>query len=495
MYEELAQPVLRCTQCNKPFDKESTLKRHGYYCRSRNSGVPTRARSCMACAKVKSRCDTKRPGCSRCVTKGIACQYPAASRPRNIPNSLAEPEKTESSLIADPSGVDQPESLHNDGQVLFDDAISSEPDFANIGGDFLNFDIPDIDFGDLLNPETNFGVAEGSPSSPSSLVRHSVALTGQTGPMRFESIPPVPSSTIRMLIERPKPNSGPQRISDIIFHTLKSYPLMMLQHDTLPPFIHPQMTSLDVGDTDIEPLTNCINLVRMISSGARGSRKLFWKNVRMECEHLRHEHSILNDWEAFTAMQALCIYTLIRLDEGETEYNNFDYLLITTIAAMSIRLGKSDIVCTRKSSPHNSGLGMAWKDWIFEESRRRLGVIYRVVNMLVYFDPTSLCELQTDLVLAPLPTRKQLWEAGDEMTWELESQRIPDAHTSFALTASGDLVKLEASEIKCRDGSQPLTYKFLDPRTREGSSGVWEEWCSGMDAMGGLVMLVSSLVG
>jgi hypothetical protein len=31
-------------------------------------------------------------------------------------------------------------------------------------------------------------------------------------------------------------------------------------------------------------------------------------------------------------MQALSIYIIIRLDEGETDYNNFDFLLVTTVA-------------------------------------------------------------------------------------------------------------------------------------------------------------------
>ena len=30
-------------------------------------------------------------------------------------------------------------------------------------------------------------------------------------------------------------------------------------------------------------------------------------------------------------MQALTIYILIRLDEGETDHNNFDSLLLTTV--------------------------------------------------------------------------------------------------------------------------------------------------------------------
>ena len=32
----------------------------------------------------------------------------------------------------------------------------------------------------------------------------------------------------------------------------------------------------------MEPLNNCISLVHMISGGVRGSRKLFWKVVRLE---------------------------------------------------------------------------------------------------------------------------------------------------------------------------------------------------------------------
>lgn len=39
----------------------------------------------------------------------------------------------------------------------------------------------------------------------------------------------------------------------------------------------------------------------------------------------------LNKWELLAAMQALPIYILIRLDEGETDHNNFDTLLITTV--------------------------------------------------------------------------------------------------------------------------------------------------------------------
>lgn len=58
---------------------------------------------------------------------------------------------------------------------------------------------------------------------------------------------------------------------------------MMMRDNALPPFIHPQMASSDTGS---ESLHNCISLMHLHNSGLPGSRKLFWRNVRQECERL-----------------------------------------------------------------------------------------------------------------------------------------------------------------------------------------------------------------
>lgn len=104
--------------------------------------------------------------------------------------------------------------------------------------------------------------------------------------------------------------------------------------------------------------------------------------------------------------------------------------------------------------------------------------------MLVYFEPAAMCDLQTDLILAPLPGKKQLWEAGDEFAWKAESEKEPGVQTAFALAANGELVKLDEGQLFCSD--EALLYKPLGTN--------WEEWCSGMDGFGGLVMLAASLV-
>ena len=112
--------------------------------------------------------------------------------------------------------------------------------------------------------------------------------------------------------------------------------------------------------------------------------------------------------------------------------------------------------------------------------------------MLVYFEPAAMCDLQKDLILAPLPAKKQLWEADDEFVWKAKSEREPGMQTAFGLAANGELVVLDEGQLYCSDAV--LLYKSLGARTPSRSTANWEEWCSGMDGLGGVVMLAASLI-
>jgi hypothetical protein len=319
---------------------ESTLKRHGYYCRSRRSDNTPRSRSCLHCVKGKARCDNRRPKCSRCIVKGFECHYPAHSRKGAGPKvqnngdvQAEQPKLLKSSLEADTLSVEPRQEAGINGDVPFDSALAiPDLDFAASGGDILDWNASDIDFADFLNSQMDDGPGHySSPKSPSQL-HHSPPTTTPTIKVRnsrassfsnfraFEgllspesdlsisrtvptpattfsskiSMPLQPSYTVRYLTLRQNIKTGlPQRIVNMMLHTLRSYPLMMLRHNTLPPFIHPQLSSYpDVEDGRPNPLSNCVSLVHMISSGVRGSRKLFWKNVGLECERLCVEVSL-----------------------------------------------------------------------------------------------------------------------------------------------------------------------------------------------------------
>lgn len=281
---------------------ESALKRHGYYCRSRRVGNTTRSRACISCAGGKARCDNRRPECSRCITKGIECHYPAKT-PKGTPPRIqhsddapAEQRKRAFSLQAASPSIGNRQEASNGSEIFSDSGvIVSEPEFTDIGGEYLGWNGPDVDFADLLNPQANDQTVPYPSSRSSSLVRHSKLSTDQAVQVQQAtsssnvSIPTTPTSTFRSFIQRPKMKTGTSRIANLILHTLKSYPLMMMRHNTLPPFLHPRVISSDVANDEMEPLTNCLSLVHMISSGFHGSRKLFWKNVQMECERLCEE--------------------------------------------------------------------------------------------------------------------------------------------------------------------------------------------------------------
>ncbi|KAL5315471.1 hypothetical protein ACEPPN_016339 [Leptodophora sp. 'Broadleaf-Isolate-01'] len=384
-------------------------------------------------------------------------------------------------------------------KVIFDDTFPSDQDFTNIGtgSGIQAWNLPQLSFADFLNAQVlDNSVQYPLPEPPASARRLTVPSTQtiqtqQTISTSHISIPASPTSSVRSLALRKTAQTGTQRIANLLFYNLKSFPLMMLRHGTLPPFIHPRLISSHAENTRMEPLTNCVSLMHMIGSRIQGSRKLFWKNVRLECERLCAEYLHMDSLELLACMQALCIYILIRLDEGETEHNNFDSLMVKTVIVIATRLSVKTPAHNVQSAPHDQDLKTSWKEWLYEESRRRLAVVYRVINMLVYFEPSGICELQADLILAPLPAKKQLWEASDEVVWKSEKD---DAQTDFGLAADGELVKLHDGQRYCSDAV--LLYEALGScRRSSGATENWEEWCLGMDGFGGLVMLVASLIG
>lgn len=109
--------------------------------------------------------------------------------------------------------------------------------------------------------------------------------------------------------------------------------------------------------------------------------------------------------------------------------------------------------------------------------------------MLVYFEPAKLCEAHGDVVLAPLPAQKQLWEATDERTWKLQSKSGREMQVEFGLTKNGDLVELKEYRMGLSERATMYSLTASPKKTAK-----WNEWCSGMDGIGGLVMLAASLI-
>ena len=61
---------------------------------------------------------------------------------------------------------------------------------------------------------------------------------------------------------------------------------------------------------------------------------------------------------------------------------------------------------------------------------------------------------------------------------------------TFALAASGDIVDLEDGRMDCSSAMVEV-----GNGEKEKGKARWEQWCAGMDAFGGVVMLAASWLG
>lgn len=200
-------------------------------------------------------------------------------------------------------------------------------------------------------------------------------------------------------------------------------------------------------------------------------------------------------------MQALAVYVIFRLDEGTPLDFSIDGVLLRAVTLISIQLMAMSTASNTTPSPDGP-----WRDWIMEESGRRsatnhnnrrseanvssrLCAVFQIIGMLVHFEPAKLCEHESDVVLAPLPAPKRLWEATDEHAWKLLSDTEREAQLDFGLTKNGDLVKLREQGVNWHDRAV-----FFHGTVSSQNTVKWNEWCSGMDGIGNLVMLAASLI-
>ncbi|KAF2622528.1 hypothetical protein BU25DRAFT_415249 [Macroventuria anomochaeta] len=103
-------------------------------------------------------------------------------------------------------------------------------------------------------------------------------------------------------------------------------------------------------------------------------------------------------------------------------------------------------------------------------------------------DPATACAEPDGFLLAPLPSRKRLWDAPDEQSWMVEKSLDGCFPSVFGVLTSGQMVKLREHQVILEDGGGSIQGVGA-----EESAANWQEWCSGMDGLGALVTLARSL--
>jgi hypothetical protein len=321
MSGEPISPVLRCELCSKPFNKgmvgstscrtilraytivEATLKRHRYYCRSRRDTERTaRLRSCIACAKAKARCNNVLPNCARCTTKGLHCRFPGSNSAQKGSRKI----RTD-----DLMSVDQPatkEVCGNSGNET--QALNDGAEVALVGDINTCFDLNSTGFEDEEQSIWSLISVEKAMMPTLDFDNTHPPIPGHSGPLfvsqieygsriNSTSLAPNPGLLVmpnydlalRSFTQRPAIKGGALTTYMLMLRLLTSYPIMLRDPKSPPPFIHPSFLS-DTESKTMESLTTCASLVQMLDNGGIAGRRLLWKNIRLECERVQVQVSV-----------------------------------------------------------------------------------------------------------------------------------------------------------------------------------------------------------
>jgi hypothetical protein len=117
--------------------------------------------------------------------------------------------------------------------------------------------------------------------------------THSTDPLSFNntspfitstSIPAMPTYAIRSFTQR---STRTNTTATLILRILTSYPKMLQDPTSPPPFIHPSFLH---NDDETDSLGTCASLMHLLGPQ---NQHLLWKNVRLECERLTIQVRIL----------------------------------------------------------------------------------------------------------------------------------------------------------------------------------------------------------
>jgi hypothetical protein len=259
----------------------------------------------VPCAKSKTRCDNATPTCGRCAGKDLCC-YVLGRTPSITASLEAETrvEEVERTLIgtSDSSSLPNGISPRDNSEVANNEDSLNFPSISN-AEDQLEWSL--IHDGRLMTP--SFDLAD--THSTTTFIEDSLSLVygnveSAEGTYTSSTFDPILNSSLssklgnglRSFIQRPAIQGGALTTSMLMVRILVSYPMMLRDTNSPPPFIHPFSLSGD-ENTSTESLTTCANLMQMVGNGGHGSRNLLWKNVRLECERLQVQVSdSINCW-------------------------------------------------------------------------------------------------------------------------------------------------------------------------------------------------------
>jgi hypothetical protein len=298
---------------------EASIKRHERYCwkRRTNPALPRR-KSCLACIRAKSRCDSGKPECEPCQRKGRKCMYssdsmyleerqsvPSSSQSsaehlsQNVPRAKPITDREVSQSISlNPSISDTSETSQLSVSPGSSTSLSSEPN----------------EFKSAENVAAT-RIAYGEPDMP--------AIWGQLqAPCHFPS---------RLLQPKERQSAKTVLVNKLISQVICSFPERM-NGLSAPPFIHQStfLRSMNAIPTD-DPIFICQNISRKLVLREACGDFSVWDVIASEQERIYDKRASFSKWSLLSSAQAITVYLLMLAPEHESVLTHHPSLPITLL--------------------------------------------------------------------------------------------------------------------------------------------------------------------
>ena len=282
---------------------EVSYHRHIVYCRRAKNRRRIRLRSCRACSAAKAKCSFQ-PQCLRCTNKGIDCVYDAVTTASSVSGQasvehmapITTPAFSSASLTGDSFTLgDLFPSRDTDGaQIDIDwgalDDVSAHTSKINLPR--LNEPMPkapsqgQISFhnSDRYSKDMPLNIDPWNPLQPPGFTSSALTVRGEDSSALSGCAQSHECSDSDFLARLPKSEPVSRFIATSVIEMIRTYPLMMLRRENLPPFIHGHWyrPSGNAQSSLPEPLVNCMGIAQIFASHNVESKRYLWHLVKTE---------------------------------------------------------------------------------------------------------------------------------------------------------------------------------------------------------------------
>jgi hypothetical protein len=246
---------------------------------------------------------------------------------------------------------------------------------------------------------------------------------------------------------------------------LRSYPALMREERTFPPFIHHCFRTKNDSVDLLLALQNAMFISESFANDSSDTVDRIHQEKRRILDQSRAGGMGIED--ILASIQALIIYLMMRISSGPSD-DQEDVELVQALWHMCAQMaaeGSKLLATGQLSSP--------WKHWVLVESKRRVNSTLRLMRQLYDLEigtPYPYADITTAF---PLPASKLLWLAKSEQEWQRELKK--DSY--YKTLRLDDLMKFTGST-----------------RNDYPSREEWTRWYAGADELGILVVISTTLL-